>query len=90
MPSPPKRLPLTHWRTRDGRVVAIKEMSDDHLHNTIKMLKRKVVGWGGANWQASPLAERLTNMTDEEMRREKDDIKVAAPKPGRRRIRLVD
>lgn len=84
------RLPLTHWRTRDGRVVAIREMSDDHLRNTIKMLKRKVVGWGGANWQSSPLAQRLTNMIDEQIRREEKGIKVTAPKPGRRRIRLVD
>lgn len=29
------------WRTKEGTYVAIKDMSDSHLMNTIKMLLRK-------------------------------------------------
>lgn len=29
------------WKTRDGRVLPIADMGDDHLANTIRMLRRK-------------------------------------------------
>ena len=35
------KLPTT-WTTRDGRALAIKEMDDQHLVNTIRMLQRNV------------------------------------------------
>ena len=35
-------LPLTHWKTRDGRVLKITEMESEHLRNTILMLRRKL------------------------------------------------
>lgn len=39
--SAPPRIPPTHWKTRDGRVLCIKEMEDEHLRNTVEMLRRK-------------------------------------------------
>ncbi len=29
------------WTTADGKNIAIKNMSTDHLHNTIKMLQKR-------------------------------------------------
>lgn len=29
------------WTTRDGRTIPVREMTDDHLRNTCKMLLRK-------------------------------------------------
>lgn len=31
------------WRTRDGRVIAIKDMSDNHLRNTTRMVFRLLI-----------------------------------------------
>lgn len=31
----------TAWRTRDGRLVAIRDMTDQHLLNTIRVLRRR-------------------------------------------------
>lgn len=39
-PSPPKPT-TTVWVTRDGQQVAVRDMSDQHLVNTIRMLRRK-------------------------------------------------
>lgn len=36
-----------HWTTKDGRKVAIKDMSDDHLKNAVAMLRRN--GFVGAD-----------------------------------------
>lgn len=36
------------WRSTDGRIVRIRDMSDSHLHNAIRMLQRAVdPGQGG-------------------------------------------
>lgn len=31
----------TYWTTRDGRMVDVDEMSEQHLRNTLKMIIRK-------------------------------------------------
>lgn len=33
---------MTHWRTRDGRAIAITSMDDEHLENSINMLMREI------------------------------------------------
>lgn len=32
----------THWKTKAGQIIAIKDMTDLHLTNTINMLRRKM------------------------------------------------
>lgn len=36
---------VKHWTTRDGRRVRISEMTDSHLVNTLRFLKRQAVVW---------------------------------------------
>lgn len=37
----PSKPDATHWVTKDGERLTITEMDDDHLRNTIRMLRRK-------------------------------------------------
>lgn len=32
---------MSYWRTRDGRVLAIATMPDDHLDNAVRFLRRQ-------------------------------------------------
>lgn len=34
-------VPETHWRTRDGRVIVISEMEDDHLGHCIRFARTR-------------------------------------------------
>ena len=50
--------PLKTWATKDGRTVAIKDMTDSHLENTVRMLRRKApVMLERALWQAMSFAD---------------------------------
>lgn len=35
---------VTHWKTKDGQWIAIRDMTDIHLQNTIKFLERRIDG----------------------------------------------
>lgn len=35
---------MPSWRTRDGRTIDVKDMSEQHIRNTIAYLKRRVLG----------------------------------------------
>ena len=38
----PKQKPKPNaWRTKDGRVILLSDMTTDHIHNVIAMAKRK-------------------------------------------------
>ena len=36
--------PVTHWKTKDSKWIALTDMTDVHLENTIKMLRRQIDG----------------------------------------------
>ena len=36
--------PVKYWRMRGGKIIAISDMTDIHLINTINMLRRQVDG----------------------------------------------
>lgn len=40
----PEDREMNYWQTKDGRKIAIEEMDDNHLENTIRMLDRKGIG----------------------------------------------
>jgi hypothetical protein len=40
------------WTTRDGRTLKLSEMTDDHLRNTIAMLRNKASSEIRGYWQA--------------------------------------
>lgn len=35
---------VTHWKMKGGKVIALKDMTDTHLTNTINMLRRQIDG----------------------------------------------
>lgn len=35
---------VTHWKMKGGKSIALRDMTDTHLHNTIKFLKRQIDG----------------------------------------------
>lgn len=35
---------VTHWKMKGGKLIAISNMTDLHLQNTINMLKRQIDG----------------------------------------------
>lgn len=55
------------WRTLDGRIVDIKEMSDQHLNNTVEMLIRKAKKHGMK--PAACFGQSFTELTNELTRR---------------------
>lgn len=51
----PSRFFNISWRTNEGKKIRVKDMTEDHVRNTIKYLQRReplkdveiMVGWGG-------------------------------------------
>ena len=43
--------PITHWKTWNGKVIAIKDMTTLHLDNTIKFLKKQNNVSGDNSWR---------------------------------------
>jgi hypothetical protein len=41
--TPRKKTPITHWKTKDGKVMKITEMTDSHLENSINYCVRNGV-----------------------------------------------
>lgn len=39
-----KPQPVTYWKMKGGRLIAICDMTNEHLINTIKMLHRQIDG----------------------------------------------
>jgi hypothetical protein len=39
-----RQLKNHHWKTKTGKLIPLKEMTEDHLKNTIAMLKRNLNG----------------------------------------------
>lgn len=35
---------VTHWKMKGGKLIALRDMTDTHLNNTIKMLERQIDG----------------------------------------------
>jgi hypothetical protein len=61
---------MATWRTRDGRVLDMAEMSDEHLGNAVEMMKRKLVS-----------GLRTLDALEAEQRRRADDWKVTFEAP---------
>jgi hypothetical protein len=57
-----------HWRTNDGRVLKISDMSDQHLRNTVRMLRRK--GFTAGLTGRSSNNMKLRELVDEQMIRD--------------------
>lgn len=56
--------PITHWKIRGGKIIAIKDMTTSHLINTIKFLKRQIDGSAHDDWcydNISAMEEELEN-----------------------------
>ena len=35
---------ITHWKSAGGKIIALKDMTNQHLRNTIKFLERQIDG----------------------------------------------
>lgn len=56
--------PITYWKMRGGKIIAIKDMTTSHLINTIKFLKRQIDGSARDDWcydNISAMEEELKN-----------------------------
>lgn len=56
--------PITYWKTKDNKLIAIRDMTTSHLINAIKFLKRQIDGSAHDDWcydNISAMEEELKN-----------------------------
>jgi hypothetical protein len=51
---PPKR---DEWITRDGRILRVKDMDNNHIQNCINLLKRKIAEWANGSLDSKRIVQ---------------------------------
>jgi hypothetical protein len=59
--------PEAFWRMKNGEVIKIPEMKDNHLHNTIAMIRRNNTNW--TDFDIGLAIPQFKYMLEEQVRR---------------------
>lgn len=63
---------ITHWRMKGGKLIALRDMTDVHLQNTINMLNRQIDG----SIHDEFVYDNVIAMGNELKRRRKEEMKI--------------
>lgn len=63
---------ITHWKMKGGKLIALRDMTDVHLQNTINMLNRQIDG----SIHDEFVYDNVTAMENELKRRRKEEMKI--------------